>query len=131
MIFSKKRNTLNNTSQDSDYKILRFCNKLNTQIIDSASILLNYFIEKYKPKSIITFVDRRYSQRELYNELGFNHINNTKPNYWYYNKHNYNLKYQFKFKRDVNLNKTKSQIMVEMGYYKIYDCGNMKFELTF
>ena len=69
----------------NDYEMLSFCIKINTQIIDGASLLFNYFIKIYEPKSIITHVDRRYNQGNLYKQLGFTFIKNTKPNHIYYN----------------------------------------------
>jgi hypothetical protein len=41
--------------------------------------------------------------------------------------------YRFKFRKDIlvkegfDKNKTESQIMIDRGYYRIYDCGNAKF----
>ena len=34
--------------------------------------LLKYFERNYKPKSIITYADRSYSQGNMYKQLGFN-----------------------------------------------------------
>jgi hypothetical protein len=63
---------------------LRFCNKLNTSIIGGESKLLNYFIKKYEPSEILTYVDRSWSKGNLYSKLGFDLIGKTKPNYTYY-----------------------------------------------
>jgi hypothetical protein len=115
--------------------MLRFCNKLNTSVIGGASKLLKYFINNYKPKSILTFADRRYSNGSLYEKLGFKHVGNTKPNYWYFKKGNLKREYRFKFRKDVlvregyDKNKTEHEIMTEREYLCIYDCGNMKFNL--
>ncbi len=135
MTFGKKRIAMGSkTSLDGEYEMLRFCNKLNTQIVGGASKLFKYFIKNYQPKSIITYADRRYSMGELYKTLGFDHIGNTEPNYWYFKSHEYILHYRFKFRKDVlvregfDASKTEHQIMDERGYMRIYDCGNMKFE---
>ena len=82
---------------DNEYEILRFCNKLNTQVISSVDKLLYYFMEIYRPESIITYVDRRYSQGSLYKELGFKFIENTEPNYWYFDKNEKVCHHHFKF----------------------------------
>ena len=136
MTFGKKRIALGNKENSDDkYEMLRFCNKLDTQVIGGASKLLNYFIKKYKPQSIISYANRRYSNGNLYNKLGFEFIGNTIPNYWYFKSHEYILYHRFKFRKDIlikngyDLNKNEAQIMAELGYYKIYDCGQMKFEL--
>jgi len=136
MTFGKKRLALGSkTSVDGEYEMLRFCNRLNTQVIGGASKLLSYFIKTYNPKLILTFADRRYSNGNLYQQLGFRFINNTKPNYWYFNKNELIRYYRFKFRKNVLVkagfdnNKTEFEIMTERGYLRFYDCGNMKFEL--
>lgn len=115
--------SFNKITIEDEYELLRFCTKLNTQVIDGASKLLNYFIKNYQPKTIITFTDRRYSQGNLCLQLGFEFKKNTEPNYWYYGKNELN-KYH-RFKEDILItndsNKTK--------HLKIFDCGNIKFEL--
>jgi hypothetical protein len=136
MTFGKKRITMGSKqSIEGEYEMLRFCNKLNTSVIGGASKLLSYFVKTYSPKSILTFADRRYSQGNLYKQLGFKFIGNTEPNYFYFKSTEMIRYYRFKFRKDVLIkegfdsNKTESQIMAERGYLKIYDCGHMKFEL--
>jgi hypothetical protein len=136
MTFGKKRIAIENkTNIDNEYEILRFCNKLNTQVISSASKLLNYFIEIYKPKSILIFVDRRYSQGNLYKQLGFKILYNTQPNYWYFEKHSYKKYHRYDFRKDALIsegfdkNKTEFEIMDDREYLRVYDCGSMKFEM--
>lgn len=136
MTFGKKRLSMGNkTVVDGEYEMLRFCNKLNTQVIGGASKLLKHFVINYQPKSILTFADRRYSNGDLYKQLGFEHIGNTKPNYWYFTNNSLIRHYRFGFRKDVlvkegcDSTKTEHEIMSERGYLKIYDCGNMKFLL--
>jgi hypothetical protein len=136
MTFGKKRIAMGNKSPvDNEYEMLRFCNKLNTQVIGGASKLLNFFIKTYNPKSILTYADRRYSQGNLYEQLGFKFIENTKPNYWYFKNHEYKLYHRFRFRKDVlikegfDASKTELQIMEERNYLRIYDSGNKKYVL--
>ena len=137
MTFGKKRVALGNKmNNDGEYEMLRFCNKLNIQVIGGASKLLKYFIRNYYPKSIISFADRRYSQGKLYEKLGFEFIENTKPSYWYFKKNEMIRYHRFNFRKDIlvkegyDKNKTEHEIMIEKKYYRIYDCGNMKFILN-
>jgi very-short-patch-repair endonuclease len=140
MTFGKKRIALGNKiTNESEYEMLRFCNKLNAHVIGGAGKLLSYFIKTYNPKSILTYADRRYSNGNLYEQLGFKFIKNTKPNYWYYNNKTKKCKryYRYSFRKNILIkngydpNKTENQIMNENGYLKIYDCGHMKFEMNF
>jgi very-short-patch-repair endonuclease len=128
MTFDNKR-TVND-----EYEMLRFCNKLNTTVIGGASKLLSYFIKIYEPKSILTFVDRRYSDGNFYKQLGFKYLGNTEPNYWYFKNNELKQYHRFGFRKDVLVkeghdpNKTEKQIMRERGYLRIYDSGNIKLE---
>ncbi|MDA3779153.1 MAG: hypothetical protein PF487_02790 [Bacteroidales bacterium] len=134
MTFGKKRIIMGNKKQiNNEYEMLRFCNKLNTTVIGGASKILKHFVKKYKPKSILTFADRRYSEGNLYKQLGFDFIKNTKPNYFYFKKNEMIRYYRFNFRKDklvregYDKTKTEFQIMDERGYLRIFDSGNMKF----
>jgi len=138
MTFGKKRVSMGNkVIVEGEYEMLRFCNKLNTQIIGGASKLFKYFLRVYKPLHITTFADRRYSNGKLYLELGFKHSYNTEPNYFYFKKNNLVREYRFKYRKDILVKlgfdplKTEYQIMKENNYLKIFDSGSMKFELNF
>lgn len=137
MTLGKKRIALGNKEKnENEYELLRFCNKLNTQVMGGASRLLNYFIKTYNPKSIITYADKRYSNGNLYKQLGFKFIGNTEPNYWYFKSNELIRHYRFGFRKDIlvkegyDSNKTEEEIMRERKYFRIYDCGNMKFKLN-
>ena len=134
MVFGKKRLAMGNkVSIEGEYEMLRFCNKMNYKIHGGASKLLNYFIKTYNSNSILTFADRRFSNGNLYKNLGFNFIGDTKPNYFYFLPGEIKKHYRFNFRKDVLVkegyekSKTESQIMSERGYLKIYDCGSLKF----
>jgi very-short-patch-repair endonuclease len=138
MTFGKKRISMGNKQPtDEEYEMLRFCNKLNTSVIGGASKLLSYFIKNYQPKFILTFADRRYSNGNLYEKLGFKFIGNSRPNYWYFKQNELIRYHRFNFRKDklvkegYDLNKTEHQIMAEREYLSIHDCGNMKFEMKF
>lgn len=119
------------------YELTRFCNKINTNVIGGASKLLKYFIKNYNPSKIVSFADKRYSNGNLYKKLGFEYINDVKPSYYYFNlKNNQFLKRYSRFdfqKKNIinedNKNLTEHEIMLKNGYVRIYNAGNIKFEL--
>jgi hypothetical protein len=129
MTFGYGRKIMN--GDKTKYELLRFCNKLDTSVIGSASRLLNYFIKNYNPNSIITYADRRWSQGNIYEILGFNKIGITKPNYFYVT--NRKRQYRYKYRKDVlvkegfSKDKTEKEIMEERGINRIYDSGNIKY----
>ncbi len=135
MTFGKKRLALGNkSSSNDDYELLRFCNKLYTNVIGGASKLLKYFITKYKPKEIITYADQSFSQGKLYEKLGFDLIGETQPNYYYIvdlqRKHRFNYRKDVLVKEGFDINKTEKEIMIERNILRIYDCGNLKYKLN-
>ena len=131
MTFGSLRKVLGNKHNDDSYELLRFCNKLNTTIIGGADKLFKYFIKTYKPIEIISYADRRWSQGNLYEKLGFKFIHNSKPNYFYII--NKKREYRFKYRKDVlvkegyDSSKSERQIMLDRGINRIYDCGNKKY----
>lgn len=133
MTFCKYRKSLGRESKPNCYEMVRFCNKLNTTVVGGASKLLKKFVNLHQPEDIISYADRRWSEGEMYKKIGFNFIKNTKPNYFYTDgifKRENRFKYrkQELVKMGYNPKKTEKQIMEEMGYYRLYDCGHKLFE---
>ena len=131
MTFGKNRKSLGQTHIECHYEMLRFSNKINTNVIGGASKLFKYFIRNYNPKKITSYSDKRYFNGGLYEKLGFNFIHNTKPSYWYVR--NQKREHRFKYRKDVlvkegfDKTKTEHEIMVDRGIYRIYDSGNKKW----
>src|SRR5208282_3936962 len=71
MTFGKKRKFMNSSSKEGEYELIRFCNKININVIGGASRLFSYFIKNYNFTEITTYADRSYSNGNLYNTLGF------------------------------------------------------------
>jgi hypothetical protein len=120
--------------KSDEWELVRFCNKLDTNVVGGASRLLKAFIKDNSPKNIISYADRRWSQGELYTTLGFDFIHNSKPNYWYII--NDIREYRFKYRKSelvkcgFDSGLSEHQIMLSNKRYRIYGCGNMKFSLS-
>jgi len=131
MTFGNFRKSMGQKSCEGFYEMLRFCNKLNTNVIGGAGRLFKYFFDKYKPIEIISYADRSWSIGELYLKLGFKLIHKTKPNYYYIVDGI--RKYRFGFRKNKLIehgseqNKTEHEIMLEKGIFRIYDSGSLKF----
>jgi len=132
MTFGGLRKNLGQTFKEGSFELLRFCNKLNTTVIGGASKLLKYFELNYKPLEIISYADRRWSEGELYLNLDFKEVDRTTPNY-FYTKGNIRES-RFSNRKDVLISKghdkskTEKQIMEDIGYARIYDCGTIKYK---
>lgn len=118
---------------NKEYKIelLRFCNKLNTVVVGGASKLLSYFRKHYNDK-IISYANRRWSNGDLYQKLGFSLLREAVPNYYYFKEHDNILHNRLEFQKhhlkskleSFNKSLSETQNMYNNGYRKIYDCGN-------
>lgn len=134
MTFGKSR-----YSKDAEYELLRFCNKLNTQVTGGASKLLKYFERNYNPRSLISYANRRWSRGNLYDKLGFEFSHNTKPNYFYFKTGSDVLESRVKFQKHklryiletFNPDLTETENMYNNDYRKIYDSGNKVYIKTF
>ena len=119
------------STDDNEYELLRFCNKLNTNVIGGASKLFKYFIDIYKPLKITTYSDRSISQGKLYETLGFKAQGKTQPKYYYIIDGIRNYRFNFRkdrlVKQGFDNNKTEHEIMLERKIYRIYNSGNLKF----
>jgi hypothetical protein len=111
---------------DTDWNLSRFSNKLEYNVVGGASKLLNYFIKNYNPKRIISYADKDWSNGSVYYKLGFNLVNETKPDYKYLinNKRVHKSRYR---KSKLNTTLTESQYMLDIP--RIWDCGKIKFEI--
>lgn len=118
-----------------DWELIRMSSKLNTTVVGGASRLLNYFKKRYSG-SIISYANRRWSNGNVYDQLGFNFVRATTPGYFYTNgtinisrhqaqKHKLSKLLGDKF--DPNL--TELENMSNVGYYRAFDCGNLVYEL--
>ena len=131
MTFGKSRHFIGNGK--IEYELLRFCNKLFTNVVGGASKLFNYFINHYNPNSIVSYADRRWSQGNLYNKLHFHFIHNSKPNYYYVidgirkNRFNYRKKILVE-KYNCPLEMSEREFCQQQKWYRIYDCGTMVFK---
>lgn len=130
MTFSKVNSSRG--KQDIEYELVRFCNKLNTTVVGGASKLFSYFVKNYSPNEILSYSNNRWSGGDLYSILGFKNEGNTSPGYWYIKNNKRYHRYNFTKHKLVEMghdkNKSESEIMRELGYSKIWDCGNAKWK---
>jgi len=122
------------TNKEGEYELLRFCSKLNTNVVGGGNKLFKYFIKNYNPKEITTYADRSWSQGNLYKQLGFTYNGKTEPNYYYIIDRKRYHRFGFRKDRLINDgydgNKTEHQIMLDRGIYRLFDSGNLKFTFS-
>lgn len=132
MTFGSLRTPLGNSPKDSEYELLRFCNKLNYTVVGGASKLLSHFVKSNSPKKIISYSDISRSSGNMYKKLGFVKVSDSNPNYYWIidgvRKHRFGFRKDVLVRGGFDPNKTESEIMNERGYYRIWDCGSSKWE---
>jgi DNA-directed RNA polymerase subunit RPC12/RpoP len=122
-----------------EWELLRFCTKPGLHVIGAAGKLLKHFEKTFKPKSLVSYADRRWSQGKVYNAIGFKLDHTSPPSCWWCNTKTGEMKsrvacqkHKLKFlleKFDESL--SAHQNMVVNGWLAIYDCGNYVFVKTY
>lgn len=131
MTFGPNRASLGNKASKANvYEMYRFA--VNGNIPGVASKLFKHFVTNFSPELIVSYSDRCWGEGQVYQNLGFEKISVTRPNYWY--SQNFITKYhRYSFAKhklvesgyDPGL--TEFQIMEERKYGRIYDCGTVKY----
>jgi hypothetical protein len=131
MTFMKVRKVISKNQLDNQYELVRFCNKLGYSVVGGASKMFKNFIKDISPSSVISYCDISWANGDLYKNLGFNFEKLTKPNYHYIINgiRENRIKYQKHklVKKGFNDKLTENDIMNQMGYFRIYNCGNEKY----
>jgi len=139
MTFSKLRVALGRQATVNEYELSRFCSVGNFSCVGISSKLLKFFITVNNPGKIITYADMKWSDSSsFYTTIGFTQTHQSPPNYWYVHKSDYLVKlHRYNFRKNILVNsldtfdpiKTEWENMKANGYDRIWDCGNLVFEL--
>jgi hypothetical protein len=120
-----------------EYELLRLCTKDEYKVVGGAEKLFKFFVNKYKPSSIVSYCDNSKFTGEVYTRLGMELKSYGKPT-----KHWYNVKTGRHFTDNLvrqrgysQLHNDKlhikgesnDQLMLEAGYLEIYDCGQSTY----
>ncbi|WAE77138.1 endonuclease domain-containing protein [Escherichia phage ph0011] len=127
MTFGKSR-----FDKNYEYELIRYCS--SGTVVGGASKLLKYFETVYNPQSLLTYADMDWSNGNLYTVLGFELDSYTEPGYFYYDPQTHERISRQKcqkhklIKKGHDINLTERQICCDvLGYYKIYNSGNIKY----
>jgi hypothetical protein len=118
-------------NKKKQFELIRFCNKIGFNVIGGASKLFNYFLKNYEFENIVSYSDNSLFRGGLYKNLGFVNNGPTSLNYYWtdlnrkYHRFNFNKKRLVKMGYDES--KTEETIMKEIGYFKIWSCGQTRW----
>ena len=120
------------------YEIIRYCNKFGVGIVGGIEKLYKYFIDTYKPKSVITYSDISKFTGNVYSKIEFKPIQPgslTEPGYVWINEENNLVMQRYETQKQKLLKlgigtkeQTEKEIMVNNGFLQVYNCGNIKME---
>lgn len=142
MTFSKSRSITSAKSDENVYELVRFASRTNINVQGGFSKLLKHSIpilQELGCKRIKTFADRRWTDdnKNVYFKNGFilDHI--SEPNYVYF-KNDYEVYSRVKFQKhklekelkifDPKL--SEYQNMLNNGYNRYFDCGNLVYYMN-
>lgn len=124
-------------SSKINYELSRFCIKGDYIVTGIAGRLLKKFKNENAYDQIYSFADKRLSDGDLYHRLGFSLSSRVDLDYSYLvdgvRSHRWNYRKDMireKFPNIYDENKKEYQMMLELGYDRIWDCGKLKFITT-
>ena len=128
MTFGKPR-----YNKNYEYELIRLCS--SKRIIGGTKRLFKYFVETYKPNTIISYCDLSKFTGKVYTDLGFVQSYVSIGKHWYNmstNKHftdNYLRMHGADRLLGTSYGKGSSneEIMLKHGYVEIYDCGQATY----
>lgn len=120
----------------NNWNLTRFASDNDTRCIGVAGKLFSAFLKTYNPTSVKSFADRRWTLSEesnVYTQLGFDLAEVLRPDYRYVNGQK--REHKFGYRKDklhkkygVPLEWTEKQMTEYLGFYRIYDCGLLRYE---
>jgi hypothetical protein len=142
MTFTQPRVALGYKSKDRNtyrgiWELSRFATDINYRIPGIASKLLKHFqTNNPKWKRVISYADARWSVGKLYDTLGFQLEARNPPDYFYVV--NGQRKHRWNYRKDIlktklveyTPNLTEYQNMKNAGYWRVWDCGTLRYVLT-
>lgn len=122
------------------WELIRYCVRGGWQVVGGASRLMKEFIKEYNPEKITSFASDDISDGGLYKRLGFEKVSDQ-PGYWYIDPVEMTRHHRFSFSKKRIVEKgmatpeeasvlSEREIMISLGYLRIYDSGQSKWIWT-
>jgi G:T-mismatch repair DNA endonuclease (very short patch repair protein) len=120
------------TNSKKEYELIRFCNKIGFSIVGASSKLFKYFLDNFDFNRVISYSDISIFRGGMYEKLNFKNISTSEPNYFWVvdgiRKHRFNYNKKKLVKDGFDRNKSEVEIMHERGYFRVWGCGQKKWE---
>ena len=116
----------------------RFATDINRKCVGVGGKLFSFFVKKYNPTKVKSYADLRWTiekDNNLYTKIGFKLDSILKPEYRYVKAshpieriHKFNFRKKLMEKRyGTNSKLTETKLTESLGYYKIWDCGILRY----
>lgn len=134
MTFGKPR-----FNKEYQWELHRLAYKNGVVVVGGADRLFKHFIKENNPTSIISYCDISKFDGHVYPRLGFKATLSdiTEPNYMWVESHTNIALPRYKTMKHKLLaaglgtpDMTENDIMENLGFIKVYDCGNLRFTWT-
>lgn len=117
-----------------EYELLRYCASHN--VVGGAEKLFKYFVDNYKPNSIVSYCDTSKFSGKVYDLLGFKYVKTNSPRkHWYSKKEKRHITdglllsqgYDRLFKENHGKGTSNEELILARGYLPVYDCGQATY----
>ena len=117
-----------------EYELLRYCASHN--VVGGVERLFKYFVDNYKPSSIVSYCDTSKFSGKVYDILGFTLDTINSPScHWYSAKEGKHITdnllrmqgYDRLFKENHGKGTSNEELILNRGYLPIYDCGQATY----
>jgi len=121
--------------KEGELEVIRFCTFPYYQIPGALARLCQHAIKEMSAKRLFSFVDRRWFTGSSYLEAGFELVKTTEPGYWYTRGLKRESRYKYAKHKLQDLLDTFNPALTEVenmrnnGWFRIFDCGQFRFEL--
>ena len=118
------------------YELLRLCTAYNYLVVGGSEKLFKYFLNNYKPKSIISYCDNSKFNGNVYEKLGFKLINDKEiSKHWYNLKTHKHITDNLLRQRgvdqllgtDFGKGTNNEMLLKELNFVEIYDAGQSTY----
>ena len=131
LVFSKSRMNIH-----EEWEIQNYCTADGIIVDNGLNYAINEFEKQFKPKSIVTFIDRRWNNENDFANCGFFKQSFLSPQLWWFNTRLCERIISQTFEKTIAYellncklsynNNQHIQILNKNGWMRIYDCGKIK-----
>lgn len=114
-------------SKKYEWELSRFCSKAACTVVGGASKLFKCFVREHNPKSVLSYSNNAHTRGMIYRTLGYRSQGVSTPNYVWVKSGKAISRYRVQKHRLLEMGyegNSEAQIMLDRGFYRVYDCGN-------